>query len=134
TSVHGREVLRSSFQLRTVASSYTGLNLGGLLTLGGSIAGLLAVIGGIAIASLSLITLGVLLYVERRYLSNQFGKEQLARWFERAIADLQSAPPTSPPTALGTVRVAELPLRSNIVTHAKMVIDRDIEVVVLGSP
>jgi phosphatidylserine/phosphatidylglycerophosphate/cardiolipin synthase-like enzyme len=75
-----------------------------------------------------------LLYVERRYLSNQFGKEQLARWFERAIADLQSAPPTNPPTALGTVRVAELRLRSNIVTHAKMVIDRDIEVVVLGSP
>src|SRR4030095_13916406 len=56
--------------------------------------------------------------------------KRLARWLERAIANLQSTSTTPP----GAVRVADLRFRSNNLTHSKLVIDRGIEAVVLGSP
>lgn len=109
--------------------------IGALIVLGGTIAGLIAIIAGAVIAVLGIATIAALLYVERQVFSDQFGKRKLARWFERAIADIQSHPPVgSPLPALGTVRVGELRMRSNVVTHAKMVIDRGTEAVLLGSP
>jgi phosphatidylserine/phosphatidylglycerophosphate/cardiolipin synthase-like enzyme len=115
-----------------VIGAITGLGI--LLMLGGAISAVLVVIGAI-VAVLGVAALSLLLYAEPHYLSNQFGKQELAKWFERAIQDVQSQTTPAPQTpALGTVRVGELRLRSNFVTHAKMIIDRDNEAVVLGSP
>jgi phosphatidylserine/phosphatidylglycerophosphate/cardiolipin synthase-like enzyme len=113
----------------TTLAALTGI--GALMILGGVLGVVLFVLAEL-VALLGLITLGALFYVDNRVFPDQFGKKRLARWFEQAIADLQSAP--APQPALGQVRVTELRLRSNNVTHAKLVIDRGVEAVVLGSP
>jgi phosphatidylserine/phosphatidylglycerophosphate/cardiolipin synthase-like enzyme len=102
----------------------------GLLALGGIMSGLLlvlvsaiAILGAVAFAALYVI-------VEKFKFRDQFHHQQLARWFERAIADLQSTSTALP----GVVRVADLRFRSNNLTHSKLVIDRGVEAVVLGSP
>ena len=116
----------------TTLAAITGI--GALMILGGVIGVIVFVV--IELVALVGLILGVLLfYVDCRVFPDQFGRKRVARWFDRAIADLQSAPPTTPPAhALGQVRVTELRLRSNNVTHAKLVIDRGVEAVVLGSP
>ena len=113
----------------TSLAALTGI--GALMILGGVLGVVLFVLAEL-VALLGLVTLGGLFYVDNRVFPDQFGKKKLARWFEQAIADLQSAP--APPPTLGKVRVTELRLRSNNVTHAKLVIDRGVEAVVLGSP
>jgi phosphatidylserine/phosphatidylglycerophosphate/cardiolipin synthase-like enzyme len=116
----------------TLAGAITGVSA--LLMLGGVLAVVLVVLGAIVVL-LGLATLGGLLYAAIDIFPDMFNKKRLARWFERAIADLQAGSSSSPPaTGLGKVRVSELKLRSNNVTHAKLVIDRGVEAVVLGSP
>ena len=116
----------------TLAGAITGVTA--LLMLGGVIGVVLIVLGAIVV-TLGLATLGGLLYAAISVFPDMFDKKRLARWFDRAIADLQAGSPGNPPaTGLGKVRVSELKLRSNNVTHAKLVIDRGVEAVVLGSP
>jgi len=100
--------------------------VGAILMLGGTMSTLLAVVGGV-VAVLGAATVAVLLWAERRYLSNMFGRQELSHWFEQAMQDLPKPVP-------GTVRVGELRLRSNFVTHAKIVIHREQEALLLGSP
>jgi phosphatidylserine/phosphatidylglycerophosphate/cardiolipin synthase-like enzyme len=115
-----------------VAGAITGV--AGLLMLG-SVLGIVLVVVGALIAVLGLITIGGLLYASISSFPTMFDRAKLARYFENAIADLQAGSPGHPPaTGLGKVRVSELKLRSNNVTHAKVVIDRGVEAVVLGSP
>ena len=105
--------------------------LGGLVILGGAIAGLVAVIAGAILAGLGVIALAGLFVLEALVFKGQGGDKKLARWFDRAVAHLQSTNPTTTP---GTVRVSKLVFRSNNLTHSKLVIDRNVEAVVLGSP
>jgi phosphatidylserine/phosphatidylglycerophosphate/cardiolipin synthase-like enzyme len=116
----------------TALGAITGLSA--LLMLSGVLAVVLVVLGAIVVL-LGLTTLSLLLYAAIDIFPDMMSKKRLARWFERAIADLKAGSPSSPPaTGLGTVRVSELKLRSNNVTHSKLVIDRGVEAVVLGSP
>jgi hypothetical protein len=113
----------------TTLAAITGI--GALMILGGVLGiVLLVVFELIALAGLAF--LGLLFYVDLRVFPDAFGRKRIARWFDKAIADLQTTPPPVP--ALGKVRVTELRLRSNNVTHSKLVIDRGVEAVVLGSP
>lgn len=114
-----------------VIAALTGI--GGLMILGGSLSWVLYLLGG-AVVLLGAVALGLIVYVETRIFPEQFRKKKLARWFEEAVADLAGAPPPNPPRRLGTVRVTALKFRSNNLTHSKLVIDRGVEAVVLGSP
>jgi hypothetical protein len=108
--------------------------LGTLLILGACCSILIAVIAAVSLAGL---IIGVpLLIVEPWKISGLFGRKKLKSWFEDAVADLhlQGTKPTPPAQAFGNVRVATLRLRSNNVFHAKMVVDRNVEAVLLGSP
>lgn len=110
------------------------IGVAGLLMLG-SILGIVLVVVGAVIAVLGLATLGGLLYAAISSFPNMFGRNQVAQYFDSATADLQAGSPGNPPAiGLGKVRVSELKMRSNNVTHAKVVIDRGVEAVVLGSP
>ena len=114
-----------------VVGAITGLTL--LLVVGALCSILVAVILAVAVPIAGIST--VLYLVEHRDFSTRFGRRKLSRWFDQAIADLQSAPPTNPPAPpLGAVRIVDLRLRSNNVFHTKMVVDRDVEAVLLGSP
>jgi phosphatidylserine/phosphatidylglycerophosphate/cardiolipin synthase-like enzyme len=116
----------------TLAGAITGVT--GLLMLGGVLGIVLLVLGAVVVA-LGLATLGGLLYAAISVFPDMFDRKRLARYFEKAIADLEAGSPGNPPaTGLGKVRVSELKLRSNNVTHSKLVIDRGVEAVVLGSP
>jgi phosphatidylserine/phosphatidylglycerophosphate/cardiolipin synthase-like enzyme len=116
----------------TAVGAITGLSA--LIMLSGVLAVVLIVLGALVVV-LGLATLGGLLYAAIDIFPDMMNKKRLARWFERAIADLQAGSPGNPPaTGLGKVRVSELKLRSNNVTHSKLVIDRGVEAVVLGSP
>lgn len=102
----------------------------GLLALGGVVSGLLLVLLSV-IAIIGVVAFGLLfVLVEKFIFRDQFHYKQLARWFERAIASLQGTATQTP----GVVRVADLRFRSNNLTHSKLVIDRGVEAVVLGSP
>ncbi|MFY9572917.1 MAG: phospholipase D-like domain-containing protein, partial [Blastocatellia bacterium] len=113
-------------------TSFIGITgLGALMLLGGVIGWLLFLVG----ALIFLASVIGLIYAVKWGLPDMFKRKRLARWFEQAIADLQAGSPSHPPaTGLGKVRVSELKLRSNNVTHSKLVIDRGVEAVVLGSP
>jgi phosphatidylserine/phosphatidylglycerophosphate/cardiolipin synthase-like enzyme len=112
-----------------VISALLGAVIGLLIIflLGSTIAALLTAAGIIGGAQLA-----KWLLADRKFLADTFGKRDLEKWFKDAIADIQQHPPL--PANLGTVRVAELRLRSTFVTHAKMVIDRNVEAILLGSP
>ena len=77
----------------TLAGAITGVSA--LLMLGGVLAVVLVVLGAIVVL-LGLATLGGLLYAAIDIFPDMFNKKRLARWFERAIADLQ---PGRPPRA-----------------------------------
>lgn len=102
----------------------------GLLALGGVVSGLLLVLFSV-IAVVGIVAFGLLFVIVEKFIfRDQFHHKQLARWFERAIANLQSSSTQTP----GVARVANLRFRSNNLTHSKLVIDRGVEAVVLGSP
>ena len=108
--------------------------LGILMLLGGAVSTLLVVVGAV-IAVLGIATLALLLYVDRSKFSNMFHRKELAEWFQAAIKDLREHPITGTPLiGVDAVRVTDLEMRSNNVTHSKLVIDRGIEAVLLGSP
>jgi hypothetical protein len=103
------------------------LGLGSILLLGATIWALLALVGIFAGSRLA-----AWFFVDRKVFSNMFGKRELETWFNLALSDPNNKPLA--PAQLGTVRVGELRLRSNFVTHAKILIDRGTEAVLLGSP
>jgi phosphatidylserine/phosphatidylglycerophosphate/cardiolipin synthase-like enzyme len=113
-------------------TSFIGITgLGAMLLLGGILGWVLLAVG----ALIFLASVVGLIYAVKWGLPDMFHKKRLERWFQKAIADLQAGSPGHPPaTGLGKVRVSELKLRSNNVTHSKLVIDRGVEAVVLGSP
>jgi phosphatidylserine/phosphatidylglycerophosphate/cardiolipin synthase-like enzyme len=106
----------------------------GLLALSGVICCLVLLILVSAIAIVGTVAFGLLyIYVDKIFFKDQFHKKQLERWFNNAVAHIKASPWIDTPTP-GNVHVTTLRFRSNNLTHAKLVIDRGVEAVVIGSP
>jgi phosphatidylserine/phosphatidylglycerophosphate/cardiolipin synthase-like enzyme len=119
--------------LALLADALTGV--AGLVLLGG-IVGTLVGIVLLFVSAVLFVAIGIAVYYAATSgVPDIFNEKQLASYFANAVADLQAGSQGNPPaTGLGNIRVSELKMRANNVTHAKVVIDRGIEAVVLGSP
>ena len=95
------------------------LGLASLMFLGGVI----AIVVGVLVALIVLIGAYVLFRAHRSF-RTMFEAPKLADWYNDAGAT----------SGLQQVRVRELKMRSTMVTHAKAVIDRGVQAVLLGSP
>ena len=95
------------------------LGLASLMFLGGVI----AIVVGVLVALIVLIGAYVL-YRAHRSFRTMFEAPKLADWYKDAGAT----------SGLQQVRVRELKMRSTMFTHAKSVIDRGVQAVLLGSP